>query len=421
MKILIEPGTYNLQNIGDATMLQTAITRLSTLFPDASIQVFTDDPESLAYYNFAATPISTSGRSAWLANGFLFERLYKPIDHGRIAGYLKAFEKKFRQRWPALAKYFIQKQRGIPSENLNEYLEAMANADLFVVSGMGGISDVFLRNALRILDSLELAIQQGIPTVMFGQGIGPIEAPALIARAREVLPKVHLITLREGRAGPLLLKSLGVPCEKIMVGGDDAIEFAFQSRQQQFGRGLGVNLRAAKYSQVEQALIDCVRPILQDFATANEAALVPIPISWVSGEEDWLTIQQLVAGYEDVFAGENESHRQSMIINQVQQCRVVVTGSYHAAVFALAQGIPAVGLANSGYYLDKFLGLAEQFVTGCEVVSLKDAEMSAKLQASISKLWKSAEEVRPTLLDAAASQIALSRAAYQRVQELLLA
>lgn len=399
-------------------MLQTAITRLSTLFPGASIQVFTDDPEGLATYAPAAIPFSASGRSAWLAEGFLFERLYKPIDHGRVAAYLKAFERKFRCRWPSLAKYLIHKRRGIPSEHLNVYLEAVSNADLFVVPGMGGITDAFLRNALRILDSLDLAIQQGIPTAMFGQGIGPIETPALIARSREVLSKVNLISLREGRAGLPLLKSLGVPYERIRVGGDDAIEFAFQSRKEQLGKGLGVNLRAAKYSQVEQTLIDCVRPILQDFARTHQAPLVPIPISWVSGEEDSITNQQLIAGFEDVWDRDGETDQQLMVIHQIQRCRVVVTGSYHGAVFALAQGIPAVGLAKSRYYLDKFLGLAEQFEVGCQVISLADIQIPAKLQDTIDSLWKSAEEIRPELLEAAASQVELSRAAYRQVQEL---
>jgi polysaccharide pyruvyl transferase WcaK-like protein len=419
MRILIDPGTYNLRNVGDATMLQTAILRLSALFPNASIQVFTEDPEGLAAYTPAATPLSTGGRSAWLADGFLFERFYKPIDHGRIAGYLKALERKFRCRWPWLAKYFIQKRRRVPRETLSEYLGAVSKADLFVVPGMGGITDAFLRNALRILDSLDLAIQHRVPTAMFGQGIGPIEIPELMARAREVLPKVNLISLREGRAGLPLLELLGVPCESIMVAGDDAIEFAFQSRNRHFGSGLGVNLRAAKYSQVEQALIECVRPILRDFARANQAPLVPVPISWVPGEEDWITVQQLLVGFDDLcdFDGDD---KQSIVINQIRRCRVVITGSYHAAVFALAQGIPAVGLARTQYYLDKFLGLSEHFGVGCQVVSLSDAQMPAKLQEAIDRLWNSAEEMRPELLDAAASQIESSRAAYRQVQKLLL-
>ena len=38
---------------------------------------------------------------------------------------------------------------------------------------------------------------------------------------------------------------------------------------------------------------------------------------------------------------------------------VEVTGSYHAGVFALAQGIPVVGLLQSAYYEQKFIGHSE--------------------------------------------------------------
>ena len=48
----------------------------------------------------------------------------------------------------------------------------------------------------------------------------------------------------------------------------------------------------------------------------------------------------------------------ALVIERVGECRVVVTGSYHGAVFALAQGIPVVALVKSPYYVNKMAGLA---------------------------------------------------------------
>ena len=42
-------------------------------------------------------------------------------------------------------------------------------------------------------------------------------------------------------------------------------------------------------------------------------------------------------------------------------CRAIVTGSYHAAVFSLALGVPAVCLTKSPYYHAKFGGLPALF------------------------------------------------------------
>ena len=49
------------------------------------------------------------------------------------------------------------------------------------------------------------------------------------------------------------------------------------------------------------------------------------------------------------------------VMKNVSACRMVVTGSYHAAVFALSQGIPALTISKSAYYDSKFNGLGDMF------------------------------------------------------------
>jgi colanic acid/amylovoran biosynthesis protein len=106
------------------------------------------------------------------------------------------------------------------------------------------------------------------------------------------------------------------------------------------------------------------------------------------------------------------------VIEQVKRCRVVVTGSYHPAVFALSQGIPVVGLARSEYYLQKFLGLADQFGAGIEIVSSDVEQLPGKLTTAIGSAWRSAETVFPALLDAAWRQIQSGQRYYQRLYQL---
>jgi colanic acid/amylovoran biosynthesis protein len=147
--------------------------------------------------------------------------------------------------------------------------------------------------------------------------------------------------------------------------------------------------------------------------------MIPVPISRVPREDDAVTIQRLIAGYNQVSGSVSDPDTFSKVIEQIRDCRVVVTGSYHAGVFALAQGIPVVGLAKSDYYRDKFLGLADQFGTGCESVFLTDPQWPGTLAAAIDKMWQLAEQARPQLLDAARRQVELSRAAYQHFRELI--
>ena len=107
-----------------------------------------------------------------------------------------------------------------------------------------------------------------------------------------------------------------------------------------------------------------------------------------------------------------------MLIKQTARCRIVVTGAYHAAVFALAQGIPVVCLSNSPYYLAKFQGLEDLFGLGCATVRLSEPDLPARLAAAIERTWNSAEAC-----DCPCSNLPSVRSkgvgAYQRVKDLL--
>jgi polysaccharide pyruvyl transferase WcaK-like protein len=262
-------------------------------------------------------------------------------------------------------------------------------------------------------------MQRGALTIMVGQGIGPIKEPKLRALAKAVLPHVDFIALREDRAGGPLLDSLGVSPSRVMTTGDDAVELAYRSRSEGVGNSLGVSLRAASYSGVSQDHIAQIRSILQNVAKTYKAPMIPVPISRHRGEEDDVTIRELVRGYQALSGAEETLDTWQKVIEQVGHCRVVVAGSYHAGVFALSQGIPVVCLAVSDYYVDKFLGLADQFGIGCEVILFRDTQWPEKLAVAMGRAWQSAEQLRPRLLEAAARQVGQSRAAYERIYSLV--
>jgi uncharacterized protein involved in exopolysaccharide biosynthesis len=207
--------------------------------------------------------------------------------------------------------------------------------------------------ATELLDSLSLGQRWGAVTAMLGQGMGPLEEPKLRNRSRVVLPRVDFISLREELAGRPLLSALGVSPERLLTTGDDAIELAYQVRSPTWGNGLGINLRASDYSGVDGTVVARLRPILQAAAREYGAPLIPVPISRVPGEEDARTIHRLIAEdatpIEEAIAATLQIDTPLKVIEQLKQCRVAIVGSYHAAVFALSLGIPAIGLARSAY------------------------------------------------------------------------
>jgi colanic acid/amylovoran biosynthesis protein len=97
----------------------------------------------------------------------------------------------------------------------------------------------------------------------------------------------------------------------------------------------------------------------------------------------------------------------------------VVTGTFHAGVFALAQGIPVVGLARSRMYEQKFESLADQFGPGCQVVRLDRPAFRDELATAMDSAWRDAEQLRPTLLRTAHELAVLGRDAYGRLRDLV--
>ncbi len=306
--------------------------------------------------------------------------------------------------------------RGHPNDlrAVNEFTEAVATADMVIVTGMGGITDAFPQYATDVLETLRLAVRRRRYVAMVGQGFGPLQNPELVERARSILPQVDFIVLREERASRPLLLALGVPSYRVMTTGDDAIEMAHQLRDDHLGECLAVNLRASGYSGIDPAAFAPLRQVLQHGAGRYRVRLLPIPISRVPGEANADTIRHLT-GRDD-----REHCRPpttvEAVIAQVQRCRLVVTGSYHAGVFALASGIPAIGLAGSAYYVDKFLGLSALFGDGCQTVLVGDPDFARCLEAEIARQWEQADNLRPFLLAEAARQMQRGHVAYERIR-----
>jgi colanic acid/amylovoran biosynthesis protein len=281
---------------------------------------------------------------------------------------------------------------------------------------MGGLNDAFADSACPLLDELEAVLRMGVPVVAFGQGIGPITDPELMEKARTVLPRLKLIGLREGYTGLPLLESIGVPGDRICVTGDDAIELAYHRRTSSLGDAIGVNVRLAGYAGTDEDTVNKLRDPLRRAAQALASSLIPVPISLHESDSDLETADMLLCCQSQGSTGTIESPED--VVDLIGRCRVMVTGSYHGGVFSLAQGIPVVGLVQSPYYRQKFTGLQERFPAGCRMIDLRRPVASGEIEDAIRGAWESAEEVRGSLLEAAACQIELSRAAYQAVREL---
>lgn len=417
-RVLVDCGDYELGNLGDVAMLQVTVQRLREQLPAASIEVITGDAIALARHCPGAVPVSYDGRQLWLGRGTLTgraDRVLRRVPLFREDG----VEGAMRRHFPPVLERLVRARlsRDDDRHAFESFMAVLHAADAVVVCGAGGVTDHARKWAMPVLALVEHAAARGTPTAMFGHGLGPLTDPDMRRAAGRVLPRLDLLALREGRSGPALARALGVEETRMVVTGDDAIELAYAQRPGFLGDAVGVNLRVSRSAGVDESYVDAVGGVVRRFAAAAGAPLAALPIGRGRASDDVATIQRLLG--DAAPASDAEPYDTTAgAIAQAGRCRVVVTGAYHAAVFALSQGVPAVCLARSAYFREKLLGLAAQFGAGCAVVDLSADDFTGRLGRAMHDAWNAAEHVRPALLDAAATQIAASRSAYRRFADL---
>lgn len=423
MRILIDPGTPTCTNMGDVAMLQVAVSRLQELWPGAVISVLTSAPDRLLTYCPGVEPVPEAGRRAWcdgrrisrFLGTWLASRLFvspartltalRRALPARLRGRLRPGVRRSIEQWHARGKF----------------LAAIHAADLHLVCGQATLTDDDHARALRLLDTAALALSRQIAVAAVGQAVGPLTDPALRRRARHVLPRLGLLAVRERRTAPALLASLGVPAERVLVTGDDAIELGRRSAATVPGRALGVHLRCAPLAIADAALLGTLTDVLRAMSRELPAPMVPLPISHhrPTGAYDPAVLTTALNGYDVSRDGGATTDSPSKLIAAASCCRLVVSAAYHAAVFALSQGIPAICIGQSEYYLTKFRGLADLFGPGCIVVDLSHPDAAGDLANAIRHTWQVADSLRGGLQAAASQQYEQSRTAYARLRTLL--
>jgi colanic acid/amylovoran biosynthesis protein len=405
LRILVDQSGYHLLNIGDVAMLMAAVARLRRCWPDAEIEVVAHAPERLATYCPDCRAVD------WISDG-------DPTDAGIARRFRAAAVQGHKTTTPFLAARLAHVTRRFVGVKRRGLLAAVRRADVVVAAGGGYVNDTFWWHAAGVLSVLDFAHALGKPTAMFGQGIGPLTMPLLRRQATAVLPSIDLICLREGVAGPGLLKSLGVGERRVVVTGDDALELTQQDAP--LGDALGVNIRVASYSKLGDRASREIAAVALRVARANAAAIVGLPVCRYPRDSDLDALARTfpVNARDGVVVRLEDLDSPRKLARAVSRCRVVLTGSYHAAVFALSQGIPCVCVDASDYYRDKFAGVAQLF-PGCEVVSLTEPGFARQLERALTKAWRAANATSAAGREAANRQAQAGTDAYGRFAQIV--
>lgn len=390
MRILVEHGSSHFNNLGDIAMLQVAVKRLHSLWPDATLLVVTTAPASMKRHISIGDPVSIGYPASWMGIRQLITRKVPRLPHSwwvRLETSLS---------WCMPAPF-----RGVLAE-------AVESSDLVVHAGSGILADPFAPAALRRLTLFKRAIRREKPTAFFGQGIGPIQIRLLRREVVAVLSRAGLVSLRDRASARWLAQATKMAMELFPVTGDDALHLTHASHPPEARQAVGFNLRFSSYSGLDEHSMG-LRESLAAAISSTRQDVLPFAIheSDADNTRRWLRhagIDRVLPAHEFTVPG---------VLQAIGRCRIVVTSSYHGAVLALGQGIPALCLSRSDYYRQKFTGLRELFPESCRVADLTDVAALGSLPRWAEEMWDKAEELRPNALARAQSQVKRSQDVYR--------
>lgn len=411
--LVVWQGGIGLHNVGDIAMLQSCTRRLQERLPGYQVFVVESNEDRLARFCPGTRALDPQWRPAALAKtSFLGARSRKTMPPALDRALMKLQEHVFNGD-PALRLRAEQSKAwitGRPDNGVGRAVEAWSGVAGMVASGMGMITDAFASQAFTMLEELAFASRAGVPIALFGQGIGPIDRQDLYDLAASTFAGAEMIALREELFGRPLLEKMGAR-SNARVTGDDALEFVVGRESPALGSMIGVNIRISSYAATDDSAAGRVKRGLAQAAQELQSSVLGIPISRWEGESDFESLP-LIVGDSGVIPAVSDADTPDKVIGLVGRCRVVVTGSYHAGVFALGQGIPVVGLSQSQYYVQKFEGLAGMFPGGVSCVRTDREDAAEAIAAAVRQAWHGAPAVRSGLLASAADQLRRGRRAY---------
>lgn len=387
MRIILDNGAYTLRNMGDVAMLQVSIKRLRNLLPNPELMVLTSSPELLRRYCPGTTALSIPSRDA---------------------GYDSSVSARsdWSETWARLKRRW-----GRSPAEAREFLTALDGAGGVFLCGGGFLNDINPYQTRPVLRMLADAALRGKHTAMFSQGLGPLATPELVTLLRRACKTGVRIGLRESIYGTGILGRAQCSPQQYTITGDDAVEMAFEQGAAFDGTLLGFSLRQVAYSEIEASHLQKLAGVLQAVKNKVATEILSVPISFNSHERDHEIIAQLTGS--NLTNGMDDPET---LIAATSRCRVLLTGTYHAAVFALARGIPCVCFYVSDYYRNKMEGLSKQFPGGCEVINLASPEATGALLAATLRFWDAAgKTIGERLRQSAAAQVQAARSFYRQV------
>jgi polysaccharide pyruvyl transferase WcaK-like protein len=387
-------------------MLAATILVLKRAWPEAPIGVVTGSRTRLSLLGLSVTPLRPGG-----THSTRLPRAVPAVPRGVLDTWWSLAQRRVRVYGAAHALGELVPRRGAR-------FAPEGGPELTIAVGGGYVCDMDEQRAIDVLELLADASRSGGVTAMCSQGVGPISSELLSEWVSKVVPEVDLVMLRERVTGRPLLERLGMPPERIVVPGDDAILLSRPPLPAADRRPIGVSLRDAPYLALHGSEDEIGRGI----ALAAARLRAPLrPVTSCEWADEDRSVNRRVAQSSPVAEPDiRRSAGPADFADALRRCGVVVTSLYHAAVFAISQGVPAVCLATSGYPMSKYEGLADLYGgLGLTVIDVSHGADATRIAEAIETAWETSDGLPAELATRTEVIQAAILAEYQRLTEVV--
>ncbi|MCE5278148.1 MAG: polysaccharide pyruvyl transferase family protein [Planctomycetaceae bacterium] len=364
-------------NAGDSAQMLCALERLERMIPDAEVvvakvyavddtQLYRDRPIGIGISPFLHKPLPPIIRSVMA----LWRRI--PLL-GRLHSVVMWHVLSSRGRRLVWAAAIARRTGRVPLLNAKgrEFVRLIASSDAVYCSGGGNLNDKWLTSELVPRCTLyRVAHALRKPLIVSGQGIGPLKSrkgEALLARS---MRWARIIGCRDFSESRDLLLKLGLEQSKPVSLGDDATDLRVSPPQRireilqaeavtDDGKPLvAVHVRLHTFPQDFRKHESVTRYVqtLDAMIEELDCRLLFIPITYARAK----AYDQDMGDAFEIFTRLKNRNRCHFICREaysppdmkgvVAACKLVVAFSYHAWVFGMTSGVPALGLFFGDYF-----------------------------------------------------------------------
>ncbi|MDY0891445.1 polysaccharide pyruvyl transferase family protein [Frigoribacterium sp. CFBP9030] len=290
------------------------------------------------------------------------------------------------------------------SDTAWQAIEAIRASDAFAVAGGGNMASLWPMHVFERSTLAELARRAGKPYVVTGQTIGPVldgDDRALVA---ELLSGAELVGLRE-RASFELVRTLGVPESRLTATIDDASFVGVETDAAAPAAGTAAAAPAAPYCAVslsahvgaaDRTLFAEAVARLLDRVVDETGLEVVFLAHWASlradDERGDSLLHRAVIDRMTRPARVEPTTDTPAAARFAREAALHLTSRYHPAVFAVAAGVPTVGIAVDDYTTVKLTGALANF--GQSSVVSAEQVLAGSADQVVLDAWGARDAVR---------------------------